>query len=95
MDPAKRAALERLATLLTTIGSANDAQDHGSKDEAERMRRDASAGIRALIAAHPFIVALLPGLVRSLETRGIEGSGWSALVDAVERELRDASKGRR
>jgi hypothetical protein len=90
MDPAERAALESLATLLTTIGSANDAQDHGSREEAERMRRDASGRIRALIAAHPFIVALLPGLIRSLETRGIEDSGWSALVDAVERELRRA-----
>jgi hypothetical protein len=47
-----------------------------------------------LIAAHPFIAALLPGLVRSLETRGIEDSGWSSLVDAVERELRRAPERR-
>jgi hypothetical protein len=88
MDPAQRATLERLRELLTKIGSANDAQDHGCREDADLMRLEASAGIRELMAEHPFIGGLLPGLARSLETRNIEASGWSSLVDAVERELR-------
>ncbi len=88
MDPAQRAVLERLVKLLTRIGSANDAQDHGGREEAERMRREASAGIHELMAGHAFIAATFPGLARSLETRSIEASGWSNLVAAVERELR-------
>ncbi len=46
VEPAHHVVLERLLKLLTRIGSANDAQDHGSREEAERMRREASAGIR-------------------------------------------------
>jgi hypothetical protein len=89
METEQRAVLERLE-LLTTIGSANDAQDHGCRNEAESMRREASAGIRPLMAEHAFIAVRFRGLARSLETRSIESSGWSSLVDAVERELRAA-----
>ena len=95
MEPAQRAPLERLVELLTKIGSANDAHDHGCREEAESMRREASAGIRELMVEHAFIVALFPGLARALETRYIEGSGWSSLVDAVERELLERGLTRR
>jgi hypothetical protein len=87
MDPERRVALEELVGLLWKFGTANDAQDHDCGPEAVALRRDAAAGIRALMGKHPFIAGLFPGLGPALESRGIEACSWSTLVDAVEAEL--------
>lgn len=87
MDPERRLVLERLANLLLEFGTANDAQDHDCGPEAERLRRDAAAGTRELMDAHPFLVEMLPSLGPDLESGWIESCGWSQLVDAVEAAL--------
>lgn len=87
LDAERRLALERLSELLWKFGTANDAQDHDCRPEAMRLRRDAAAGIRALMGKHPFIAGLFPGLGPALESRGIEACSWSTLVDAVEAQL--------
>jgi len=78
--------LESLCRLLWLFGTANDADDHDCGPEGKQLRARAAAEIRALIQDHPFVVEVLPGLERELETGHIEGFGWSNLVDALERE---------
>jgi hypothetical protein len=78
--------LEYLCKPLWLFGTANDADDHNCGPEGTQLRARAAAEIRELIRDHPFVVEVLPGLERELETRHIEGFGWSNLVDALERE---------
>jgi len=87
MDPERRVVLERLVDLLTKFGIANDAQDHNCRPEAEQLRHDAAAGIRELMAQHPFIAVSYPGLGPAPESRSIESCSWSTIVDAIEPTL--------
>ncbi len=88
----RRAVLDRLAGILNQIGSANDCQDHGSAEEAAQMRVEAEAGIREIHGQHPFVAELYPMLLSQIETRGIEGFGWSTFEDTVRREMRDMDR---
>ncbi len=72
-----------------TIGSANDAQDHGSGEEAERMRQVSCDGIRRLMAQHAFLRELLPGLQAALDSGHILGFGWAQLSDRVDALLKE------
>jgi hypothetical protein len=87
IDAQRRAVLGELRRRLWTIGSANDAQDHGSGDEAERMREDACAAIRALMAEHPFLAELFPKLQWQLDSGSILGIGWAQLSDRLDARL--------
>ncbi|MDT5016357.1 MAG: hypothetical protein QOD39_2517 [Mycobacterium sp.] len=51
-----------LIAWLRDFGSACDAADRGYHDEAERIGAEASAGVRALMDAHPSIGEALPDL---------------------------------
>jgi hypothetical protein len=85
----QREVLETLRRLLWTIGSANDAQDHGSGDEAEVMRKRSCEAIRTLMAEHPFLAELFPKLQWQVESGHILGFGWSVLVDQLEAHVGD------
>lgn len=83
----RREVLERLDQLLWRFGTANDADDRQCGEEGAQLRLSAAAGIRALMRAHPFLVEMLPALADELESKHIEGFGWSTLVDALAPEL--------
>jgi hypothetical protein len=78
------AVLASLRSFLWTIGSANDAQDHGSVDEAERMRRSACEDIGGPMAEHAFLMEMFPKLEWELESGHILGFGWSSLSDDLD-----------
>jgi hypothetical protein len=80
----QRGVLERLSALLCAFGTANDAEDHAAEAEAGQLRLDAADGIRNLMRESPFVAALFPSLGAELESRHIEGFGWSTLADAVD-----------
>ena len=87
-DAARRhAVLERLDRQLWLFGTANDADDHHCGAEGAELRLAAAAAIGALMREHPFLAEVLPGLAGELESKHIEGFGWSNLVDALAAEL--------
>ncbi len=94
IDEPRRAVLRALRRLLWRIGSANDAQDHGSGAEAERMRSDSCEGVRGLLADHPFLAELFPKLQRELDTGHILGFGWSQLSDRLDAYLTQSEAGK-
>jgi len=83
-----RVVLGTLRDLLATIGSANDAEDHGYGEDAERMREDACEAIRGLMAEHVFLVEFFPKLLWELDTNHILGFGWAELCDSVDVHLK-------
>jgi hypothetical protein len=83
----RRRVLAELREWLWTLGTANDAQDRGCAQEAEVLRRDSCEGIRTLMAKHPFLMELLPGLQRALDSGHILGVGWSTLSDRLDEHV--------
>lgn len=80
----RRAVLTSLRALLETIGSANDAEDHGYRADAGQMREDSCEAIRGLLAEHAFLKEILPSLQSELDTRHILGFGWASLCDGLD-----------
>lgn len=87
MNEEPYAVLETLDGWLRTIGSANDAEDHGYDEDAARMRQDACDAIRTLLAEHAFLVGLFPELRWELETEHILTFGWASLSDSVVAQI--------
>jgi hypothetical protein len=83
----QREVLGILQGLLRTIGSANDAEDHGYDDDAEQMRTDSCASIRALMEKYPFLRESLPNLRWELNTQHILGFGWAELCRETDAHL--------
>jgi hypothetical protein len=81
----QRLALRILQSLLVTIGSANDAEDHGYHEDARQMREDSCEAIQGLMAQHAFLGELFPTLQWELDSRHILGFGWSNLCDQLEK----------
>jgi hypothetical protein len=88
MPEERRDVLRSLVGLLSTIGSANDAEDHGYREDAERMRNDSCEAIRGLMAEHPFLAEFFPKLQGELDTQHILGFGWAELYDGVDAHLK-------
>lgn len=84
-DTERQEILNTLRVLLETIGSANDAEDHGYGEEAVQMRKDTCEAIRALMAEHAFLGEVFPSLQWELDTGHILGFGWSNLCNEVEK----------
>jgi hypothetical protein len=84
----RRVILSALRDLLGAIGSANDAEDHGYIEDADRMRKDSCEAIQGLITKHVFLAELLPKLQWELETQHILGFGWAELCDGVDAYLK-------
>jgi hypothetical protein len=93
MDERRRAVLAELRSHLWTIGSANDAQDHGSGEEAVRMREESCEAIERLLLEHPFVGEFFPGLRRALHSGHILGSGWAQLSDSLDARVQEADAG--
>jgi hypothetical protein len=83
----QRLILRVLRGLLVTIGSANDAEDHGYREDARQMREDSCEAIRGLMAQHAFLGELFPTLKGELDSQHILGFGWSNLCDELEKYL--------
>ena len=78
-DDERRVVLLALQAFMASIGSANDAEDHGYLSEAERIRTESCAAVRDLIAEHPFLEELLPRLLWELDSGHILGFGWAEI----------------
>lgn len=88
MREERQVVLRTLRDLLETIGSANDAEDHGYVEDADRMRKDSCEAIRGLMAEHAFLAGLFPKLQWELDTQHILGFGWAELYDGVDVHLK-------
>lgn len=75
-----RTALHLLRNCCYTVGSANDAEDHGYGWDAGRMREEACESIRNLMDQHPFLFELFPGLKEELGTWRFLAFGWSSIA---------------
>ena len=73
-------ALRLLQHFCYTIGSANDAEDHGYGGEARRMREESCESIRNLADQHPLLTEFFPGLKEELETGRFLAFGWSSIA---------------
>ena len=87
MREERQVVLRILRDLLGTIGSANDAEDHGYVEDADRMRKDSCEAIRGLMEEHAFLAELFPKLEWELDTQHILGFGWAELYEGVEVHL--------
>ena len=74
--PEQRQVLSDLLACLSTIGSANDADDHGYGEDADRMRDEACNTIRDLLNEHPFLSEVVPTLIQDVGTPAFMAVGW-------------------
>ena len=81
----RQVILGDLRSLLETIGSANDAEDHGYHQDANQMREDACQAIRGLMVEHAFLGEMFPKLAWELDSGHILGFGWADLCDEMEK----------
>ncbi len=89
------AALHLLLGLLSTIGSANDAEDHHYQDDARRMREESCESIKNLMEQHTFLAEFFPTLQWELDSQHILGFGWSNLYHEVENRLNITQNGQK
>ena len=88
MDSEERRAFVRVLALLEGVGSANDAEDHGYTDEAERIRSEALDGIRTIVADCPAVPTALPTLPTELDSGHVFGYAWAELAAQVRAHIR-------
>lgn len=92
MDEKQCEMLLVLGGLLSTIGSANDAEDHGYRDDADRMRQESCESMQKLLTEHAFLGALIPTLEEELNSGHIFNFGWANLMRTVEEALQSSGK---
>lgn len=83
----QRIILITLRGLLETIGSANDAKDHGYTEDADRMRKDPCEAIQVLVTQYNFLAELFPEIQWELDTQRILVFGWADLYNSVNSYL--------
>ena len=79
-----KTALNLLQGLCYTVGSANDAEDHGYGEEAKRMRGESCESIRNLVNQTPFLLEHFPGVKEELDTWRFLAFGWSSIAREAE-----------
>jgi hypothetical protein len=79
--------LDVVIALLRELGSANDAEDHGHSEEAERIRANAVAAIRELLDTHPVICEVVPDLRAQLDDGSLFDFGWAGQMDRAQAHL--------
>ena len=79
-----RTALRLLQHFCYTVGSANDAEDHGYGEEAKRMREESCESIRNLVNQTPFLLEHFPGVKEELDTWRFLAFGWSSIAREAE-----------
>ena len=80
----QQVVLRTLLLLLGAIGSANDAEDHGYKGDADLMRSDSRQAMRELIDEHTFLCKIFPDLRQELESQKFLGYGWLWVCRDIE-----------
>lgn len=81
-----------LSGLLTTLGSANDAEDHGYREDADRMRQESCESIKKLLVENAFLGVLIPSLEEELSSGHIFNFGWANLRQDVEAAMKSSGK---
>ena len=92
MDESQRTVLMELGGLLSIIGSANDAEDHGYRDDADRMRQESCESMQRLLTDYAFLGELIPSLEEELISGHILNFGWANLIRTVEEALQSSGK---
>ena len=87
-----RTALHLLQHFCYTIGSANDAEDHGYGGEAGRMREEFCESIRNLMNQHPLLSEVCPGLKEELEIGRFLAFGWSSVARKADELLAEYAR---
>jgi hypothetical protein len=84
--------LEEARRLVTLFGVANDAYDHGSRDEAQRLHDEATRGLRAIVAKRPSLLDWLPRLPEMLD-EGLLVYAWPTVLRGIENAIAERSSG--
>jgi len=82
----QRNALVFLSCFLGQIGSANDAEDHGYRDDARRMQEESCANIERLLRDSPFLAGLFPRLEAQAKDKSLFIVEWAIIrrkIDAL------------
>lgn len=87
-----RTALNLLRHFCCTVGSANDADDHGYGEEATRMREESCESIRNLMNQHPLLSEVFPGLKEALDTGRFLAFGWSSVARKADELLAEDAR---
>jgi len=80
----QRNALEHLSFFLGRIGSANDAEDHGYRNEARRLQEESCGNIERLLRDAPFIADLFPGLEAQVKDQSLFIIGWVLIQREID-----------
>ncbi len=90
MNTEQLTVLSALLANLRMIGSANDAEDHGYRDEAERMRRESRNAIISLLNENKFLLELLPTLEQELDLERLYLFSWADLCRLIDEQLQES-----
>lgn len=90
MNTEQLTVLSALLANLRMIGSANDAEDHGYRDEAERMRRESRNAIISLLNENKFLLELLPTLEQELDLERLYLFSWADLCRLIDKQLQES-----
>jgi hypothetical protein len=88
LDAAQRQVLTAVANCLTSLGSANDAEDHGYLEDAQRMRSEACASLQSLLQDHPFLVEYLPVEEVERGSARLLAYGWHSALEVIRGQLK-------
>jgi len=80
----QRTALVFLSCFLGQIGSANDAEDHGYRDDARRMQEESCANIERLLQDSPFIAGLFPRLEAQVKDKSLFIVDWALIQREID-----------
>ena len=87
LEPDLREALLNLERLLWEIGSANDAEDHMYRAEAERIRAESCRSISRVLDDNPDVDTLIPSLRQQIASGQVFGTGWTDMVQSIREFL--------
>lgn len=83
--------LSALQANLRMIGSANDAEDHGYLDEAERIRRESRITIRDMVNENKFLLDLFPTLEQELDSERLLLFSWADLCRLIDEKMQEST----
>jgi len=80
----QRTALVFLSCFLGQIGSANDAEDHGYRDDARRMQEESCDNIERLLQDAPFLAELFPRLEAQVKDKSLFIVEWAIIQRKID-----------
>ena len=92
MNARQRQILTQAAGCLLFLGSANDAEDHGYREDAQRMRAEACTSLRTQLTSHLFLSEFLPAAEEvEGECGRLLSHGWDSALNVIQKTLTGGS----